>query len=211
MSNKSCGLPYNNRERSTGCKVSSVLLFLASAILLTTKPPSAAGESLVTSQDFFASSFLARVDEAIGTIASSYPQLADWAVIAQEPQVLQPGPHGWSPGKAFPRGTRELFYSHGRILSTSSDYRDGYGENGCTIDVLLYTQEEFFRVAGAGVKTQIFGEPLGEFRLVVSVITEHPEVSGLEERVVNIIRSVAKSVQQPSSAKDGQGKAVTNE
>ena len=190
-------------------KASSALFFLTSSVWLIAVPPSTSGESLVTSQDFFASSFFARVEEGIDAIASKYPQLADWTVLAQPPD-WQAGPV-WSPGRAFPRGVRELFYSHGRIQSTSSDYRDGYGESGCTVDVLLYTPEEFSRAAGAGVKTQIFGEPLGDFYLVVSVITEHPEVPELEEQIVNIIRSAAKSVQQPNSKKSGQVKVITNE
>jgi len=131
--------------------------------------------------------FFERIDQHVGVLAPYYPQLVDWNVSS-----VGENEHGlFHSGKNVDLAARRLSYSHAVTPTTSADYRDRFGANGCEIYVAAYTEDEWRRVQGAGIKTHIFGQRMGPFHIVASVITEKPQVPELERQITMIIQEAA--------------------
>ncbi|MHC4740102.1 MAG: M56 family metallopeptidase, partial [Planctomycetota bacterium] len=130
--------------------------------------------------DEILSKFFSYLDSTIEQLAAEYPQLVDWDVKKTEPQW-------WRPGKMLT--AKELVYNHALSPSKSSNYRDWYGRNGCHIRISVFTEAEWNRLEGPGIKTEIFGLRMGQFFVVATVITEKPEFPELEQKINDIIRS----------------------
>ncbi len=133
------------------------------------------------------SKFFSYVDIKIEQLVPDYPQFVEWDVKKTEPQW-------WRPGKMLT--AEELVYNHSLSPSKSSNYRDWYGQNGCHIRISVFTEEEWNRLEGPGIKTEIFGLRMGQFFVVATVITEKPEVPELEQKINDIIRSAVINTNQ---------------
>ncbi|HEY2953243.1 MAG TPA: hypothetical protein VGK40_11695 [Verrucomicrobiae bacterium] len=131
--------------------------------------------------------FLASIDEQIGKLAPQYPQLAAWNQVKATNEFTVPG-------KLITR--EELTYTQAMRRVHSSDYRDWYGRNGCSIRITLIAEADYEKLGSGAVKMGVFGEKLGDRRIVATVITEHPENLNLEQTINNLIRETAARVQK---------------
>ena len=131
--------------------------------------------------------FLASLDEQIGKLAPQYPQLAAWSQVKTTNDFTVSG-------KLI--SPDELIYTLGMRRVHSSDYRDWYGKNGCSIRISLITEADYEKLGTGAVKMGVFGEKLGGRRIVATVITEHPENSKLEQTINNLIRETAARMQK---------------
>jgi hypothetical protein len=131
--------------------------------------------------------FLASIDEQIGKLAPQFPQLAAWSRIKATNDFTV---HG----KLMLRD--ELIYTQAMRRVHSSDYRDWYGRNGCSIRIALVSEADYEKLGSGAVKMGVFGEKLGDRRIVATVITEHPENVRLEQTINNLIRETAAKVQK---------------
>src|SRR6185295_3282740 len=82
------------------------------------------GQPATTSPATLDGKFLASIDEQIGKLAPQFPQLAAWSQIKATNDFTV---HG----KLMLRD--ELIYTQAMRRVHSSDYRDWYGRNGCSI------------------------------------------------------------------------------
>ena len=131
--------------------------------------------------------FLASIDEQIGGLAPQYPQLVAWNQIKTTNDFTVTGKQITPSDVTYTQGMRRV---------RSADYRDWYGRNGCSIHITLITQADYEKLATGAVKMGVFGEKLGDRRIVATVITEHPESLKLEQTINNLIRATAAKVQK---------------
>jgi hypothetical protein len=134
-------------------------------------------------------SLLLLVDQDIEALMNQYAQLASWKSAKTSREF-------WSPGKELT--PYQLLYSFHMKKSPTNDYRDGFEKQGCEIWIRLYTREEWAKVAGRGIKTQIFGEPVQDRFLVLSVKSEKPEIPELEQRIADLVRRRAAAWHHPA-------------
>ena len=131
--------------------------------------------------------FLASIDEQIGKLAPQYPHLAGWNQVKTTNDFTVAG-------KLISRD--ELTYTSSMRRVHSADYRDWYGKNGCSIHITLIAEADYEKLGAGAVKMGVFGEKLGDRRIVATVITERPENLKLEQTINNLIRDTAARMQK---------------
>ncbi len=131
--------------------------------------------------------FFASIDAQIAKLAPRHPQLAAWGVVKTTNDFTMPGK--WI-------GPGEFTYTHAMVRANSSDYRSWYRKNGCSIRIKVISEEEYQKLGQGMVKTRVFGERLGDRRVVATVITERREDANLEDALNELIRKAAAGAAQ---------------
>lgn len=123
--------------------------------------------------------FFNHVDSLVKPIAGEHKQLADWN---KEKETT-----GWrAPGKrtAF----NHLYYAHAiSKRKPTDDSRKLYNRTGCTITIHVYTSQTY-ELTNSTADYQIFGERMGSYYVLASVITEKPQKHSLEGEIIGLIR-----------------------
>jgi|ERR1051325_3675684 hypothetical protein len=162
-------------------------LFLAASLIWLSWAVSSFGQPAAAGGATLNGQFIASIDEQIGKLAPQYPQLAAWNQVKTTNDFTVSG-------KLI--SPDELTYTQDMRRVHSSDYRDWYGKNGCSVRITLITEADYEKLGMGAVKMGVFGEKLGDRRIVATVITEHPENTKLEQTINNLIRETAARVQK---------------
>jgi len=120
------------------------------------------------------------IDFGVNAMADDYPQLADWNLLKQGTAWRTPGKIIWD---------NHLFYNHALDQNKTVDnYLKLYKKNGFTLMIHVYTPKEFRYVNMSGLKNQIFGEKMGRFSIIASVISENPNDPEFDQLMLDLIK-----------------------
>lgn len=123
--------------------------------------------------------FFNHVDSLVKTIAGKHKQLADWN---KEKEHTSWG----TPGKRI--AFNHLYYAHAiSKRKPTDDVRKLYNRNGCTITIHVYTAATF-KTVNMTADYQVFGERMGPYYVLASVVTEKPKRPSLESEIISLIR-----------------------
>ena len=129
--------------------------------------------------EMHAAQFLDAIDAALGKLAPHLPQLRYWGRARDG--------YG-TPGKV--RGGWNIDYTTGVHPSGAGRYKERLvGSDACQISIRVYTAAEFDRSPDSGNNSTIYGAPIGNEKVVATVITANPESESAESAITSVIEA----------------------